>query len=190
MVGNLPNFNRIDVLRCLLSIEKPASRSYLSKELELGEGTIRSILDILKEKGFLISNKEGHSLSQKGKNAVENLKKNIILKKIKNIPLFPDKKAAAIQVKNPKKMEKSVILRDESVRNGAEGALILKYWDKLEFYDLNHDEDLSEIEKEFELKKNDIVIAAYSSSYKLAEHGAIAAAVLIEDNLRNFLNKF
>ncbi len=190
MVGNLPNFNRIDVLRCLLSIEKPVSRSYLSKELELGEGTIRSILDILKEKALLVSNKEGHSLSQKGKNSVENIKKRIILKKIKSISLFPDKKAAAIQIKNPKKMEKAVVLRDETVRNGAEGALILRYDDGLKFYELEHDGDLREIEKEFELKKNNIVIAAYSSSYKLAEHGAIAAAVLIEDNLKNFVDKF
>ena len=48
MVGNLSNFMRIDVLRCLLKIEKPISRLKLSEILELGEGTIRSILDILK----------------------------------------------------------------------------------------------------------------------------------------------
>ena len=46
MVGNLPNFTKLDVLRCLFRIEKPLSRSALSESLELGEGTIRSILDI------------------------------------------------------------------------------------------------------------------------------------------------
>ena len=46
-----------------------------SKILDLGEGTIRAILDILKKNKLLESNNKGHYLSAKG---------NIVVKKIKN----------------------------------------------------------------------------------------------------------
>ena len=76
MVGNLSNFTKIDILRCILRINKPLSRSQLSKALNLGEGTIRSILDILKKNKILMSSKKGHYLSAEG---------NAIVKKIGNI---------------------------------------------------------------------------------------------------------
>ena len=78
------------------------------------------------------------------------------------------------------------MLRDEAVKNGAEGALILKYDKKLEFYDSNYKEDLSSIESKFnktDLNKDDIVIVAYADSYKLAEHGALAAAISLDYSL-------
>ena len=50
MVGNTPNFSKYDVLRCFLRLEKEIGRQELAKELSLGEGTIRSILDILKKR--------------------------------------------------------------------------------------------------------------------------------------------
>jgi len=86
MVGNLANFTKMDLLRCLLRIEKPVSRSFLSKSLELGEGTIRSILDILKEKGYLQSNNTGHYLSEKGKTIVKKIKDRIDIEKIEPFP--------------------------------------------------------------------------------------------------------
>tara|TARA_B100000315_G_C14593565_1_gene597365 strand:- start:2217 stop:2792 length:576 start_codon:yes stop_codon:yes gene_type:complete len=189
MVGNLSNFMKIDLLRCLLRIENPVSRSHLSKSLELGEGTIRSILDILKGKGFLESNNMGHSLSEKGKSTLKKIKDNIDIEKISKINLFPDKKSIAIHVKSPNKIEKTVILRDEAIKNGAEGALILKYDKKLKFYDMDYKEDFSQIETEFDLKKNDIIIVAYADSYKLAEYGALAAAVILNKPLANTINK-
>ena len=38
-----------------------------------------------------------------------------------------NKKNVAVHIKNPNKIGKSYLLRDEAVKNGAEGALILKY---------------------------------------------------------------
>ena len=79
------------------------------------------------------------------------------IEKISKINLFPDKKSIAIHVKSPNKIEKTVILRDEAIKNGAEGALILKYDKKLKFYDMDYKEDFSQIETEFDLKKNDVI---------------------------------
>ncbi|MEK6948965.1 MAG: DUF4443 domain-containing protein [Nanoarchaeota archaeon] len=189
MVGNIANFTKIDLLRCLLRIEKPVSRAFLSKSLELGEGTIRSILDILKSKGYVESNNIGHYLSKTGIKFVEKIKDDITLKKIDDIALFPNKKIITLQIKNPAKTVNVVALRDEAVKNGAEGALILKFDKKLRFYDSNYKENLSEIESKLKVSKNDLVIVAYADSYKLAEYGAIAAAISINNPLADIINK-
>jgi len=183
MVGNIANFTKIDLLRCLLRIEKPVSRSYLSESLELGEGTVRSILDILKEKNYLESNNIGHYLSEKGNNIVKEIKNNINIKEITSNKLFPKKNSIAIHIKNPNKAVNVVSLRDEAVKNGAEGALILKFDKKLRFYDSEYKEDFSDVENKFDLEKNDLVILTYADSYKLAEYGALAVAINIHKGI-------
>lgn len=190
MVGNLSNFTRNDTLRCLLRIGKPVSRSQLSKTLDLGEGTIRSILNILKEKNLLVSNNKGHFLSENGNSIVNEIKDSIDIKKIDLTNMFPNKKKIAIHIKKSNNVKKSSVLRDEAVKNGADGALILKYDKKLRFYDSDYKQDFSDIESKFSLNKNDWVIVTYADSYKLAEHGALAVVVYVDKNLRNIIGKF
>jgi len=190
MVGNLSNFTKVDILRCLLKIDKPLSRSQLSNLLNLGEGTIRSILNILQKKGFLASNNQGHYLSSKGENIVKKIKGSISMKEIALNSLFPDKKKIALHIKNPKKIEKSYVLRDEALKNGADGALILRFDKKLMLYDSDYKENLDEVENKFDLSKNDLVIVAYADSYKLAEHGALAAAANLNTDLKNIMQEF
>lgn len=190
MVGNLSNFTKVDILRCLLKIEKPLSRSQLSSLLNLGEGTIRSILNILQKKGFLASNNQGHYLSSKGDNIVKKIKGSISMKEITLNSLFPYKKKIALHIKNPKKIEKSYVLRDEALKNGADGALILRFDKKLMLYDSDYKENLDEVENKFDLSKNDLVIVAYADSYKLAEHGALAAAANLNTDLKNIMQEF
>ena len=190
MVGNLSNFTKIDILRCLLKIDKPLSRSQLSNLLNLGEGTIRSILNMLQKKGFLASNNQGHYLSSKGENIVKKIKGSISMKEIALNRLFPDKKKIALHIKNPKKIEKSYVLRDEALKNGADGALILRFDKKLMLYDSDYKENLDEVENKFDLSKNDLVIVDYADSYKLAEHGALAVAANLNTDLKNILQEF
>ena len=190
MVGNLSNFTKIDILRCLLKIEKPVSRAQLSETLDLGEGTIRAILDILKKNKLLESNKQGHYLSKQGDSIVKKIISTINIKKIDLNNIFPDKKKIALHIKNPDKVDKPYILRDEAVKNGADGALILNYDKKLILSDSGYNQDFSGIESKFILKKNDIVVITYSDSYKLAEHGALAVAIALNSDLKNLMQKF
>lgn len=190
MVGNLSNFTKIDILRCLLKVEKPVSRSELSKTLDLGEGTIRAILDILKKNKLLESNKQGHYLSIKGSTIVKKINNSINIKKINLIDACLKGKKIAIHIKNPVRIDKSYILRDEAIKNGADGALILFYDKKLKLYDLDYKRDFSEIEKKCDLNKKDIVVVAYANSYRLAEHGALAAAICLNNDLKNIMRRF
>ena len=190
MVGNLSNFTKIDTLRCLLKIENPISRIELSKILGLGEGTIRSILNILKKNNLLESNNKGHYLSEKGRNIIKKIKDNINLKEITLNDPYPNKKKIALHLKSPDKLIKSYILRDDAMKNGADGALVFNFDKKLELYGSDYDRDFSDMEGMFDLGKDDLVIAAYADSYRLAEHGALAAAIELNKDLKAIMQKF
>jgi len=190
MVGNLSNFTKIDTLRCLLKVEDPVSRIELSKILGLGEGSIRSILNILKKNNLLESNNKGHYLSEKGRNIVKKIKDNINLKEITLNDPYPNKKKIALHLKSPDKLIKSYILRDDAMKNGADGALVFKFDKKLELYGSDYERDFSRIEDMFDLGKDDLVIVAYADSYRLAEHGALAAAIELNKDIRDIMQKF
>ena len=190
MVGNLSNFTKIDILRCLLRIEKPVSRSQLSKILDLGEGTIRAILGILKKNKLLESDERGHYLSAEGNAIAKKINNALSMKKVDLINIFPNKKKMAVHIKNPGKISKSYVLRDEAVKTGADGALILNYDKKLRLCDLDYKQDFSGIEDKFDLARNDLVIVTYADSYKLAEHGALAVATELNSSLSNIMKRF
>ena len=66
MKKNMPKFDEIDILRVFLKVNKFPGRKQLAAELDIGEGSLRSILDILKKKRLLESNYQGHKLSKTG----------------------------------------------------------------------------------------------------------------------------
>jgi len=193
MVGNLSNFTKIDVLRCLFNLENPVSRTNLSYNLDLGEGTIRSILDILKKNNFLDSDKKGHSLNDNGLKILGKVKNSLDMVKVSLNDLFPGKKKIAAHIKNikNKNIGKSYELRDIALKNGADGALILTFNEKLELYDYDDSEmnNFEEIEGKFKLNNDDLVIIAYADSYRLSEHGGLAVAIELSDSLKVALDK-
>tara|TARA_Y100000310_G_C20515884_1_gene731166 strand:+ start:422 stop:1012 length:591 start_codon:yes stop_codon:yes gene_type:complete len=194
MVGNLSNFTKIDVLRCLLKIEKPVSRSRLSSVLDLGEGTVRSLLDILKSNDLLTSNKEGHFLNKKGQEITNKIKDKINMEQVELKDTLQNRKNIAVHIKHikNKNIGKAYELRDIALKNGADGALILEYDKGLKLYgleDSDNDVHFQEIEHKFELRLGDIVVITYAASYKLAEHGVLAVVIEICDGIKNTIEK-
>ncbi|MBI2108101.1 hypothetical protein HYT54_03155 [Candidatus Woesearchaeota archaeon] len=188
MVGNKPNFNPYDILRCLFRIEEGISRQLLAKSLELGEGTIRTILDILKDRKLIESSKKGHFLSSQGRNALNDLKKSISLpKKIESEHIYKNLRKCGIALKGVKELANTYRLRDIAVKNGSEGALILKFEKRL--YAPESDYDYSWLEKSFELESGDILALAFADSYSIAENSALAVASELNPSLKSFINR-
>ena len=128
MVGNIPNYTKYDILRCFLRLSGNVGRLELSKELGLGEGTIRTILDILKSKNLLDSTKKGHFLSKEGIQELNLILNNIESPKIiESRVIYPEYKKIAVLLKKSHELKEVYRLRDIAVRNRAEGALILKF---------------------------------------------------------------
>jgi len=180
MVGNTSNYNEFDVLRALLKINANVSRAELCKSLELGEGSIRGILNELKSKKLITSTKQGHSLSNKGKKAIENILKNIGLPKKVNLKMYEEFKKVRIIIKNIKNYMQSYRERDVAVKNGAEGAIILTNKNGKLDLGFKCNCNLSELEKDSIINKDDIMIVAWADSYRNAENSALAAAMSLK----------
>jgi len=114
-------FFATEVLAVFLKLNTRKSRASLSKEAGLGEGSIRTILNILKHKNLIESNRKGHIHSQAGAKAYSAIRAAFSVSATDVI-----KGAYCIHVKPPLKEQKSYKLRDIAVRWGAEGAIILK----------------------------------------------------------------
>ena len=193
MVGNLPNYSKIDILRCFIRLGVGTSRQHLAKELGIGEGTIRTILDILKSEGLLDSTKKGHFLSTKGIKLQAEIFKKISAPKILEIDgIYPGYKKIGVQIKNSKKLAELYRLRDIAVKNGAEGAIILKFENRLYIPESQDDDNnkYEEIEKKFNFENGDVLVIGFSGNNKNAETGALSIAVELSGILQKFINKF
>lgn len=189
MVGNSPNFTKIDVLRCFLKFSRNIGRQELARELELGEGTVRTILEELKSKNLLDSTKKGHFLSKKGKETLKRAYECIGMPKIIAVHgIYPNFKKIGVQVRGAASLKGLYRLRDIAVKNGAEGAIILEFDKRLYAPESGYEQDYKELEKCFDFRDSDALIIAFSEQKRKAENGALAIAVEINSALKKILN--
>jgi len=180
MVGNIPNYDSIDVVRVLFQIKSPVSRYDLMKRVGLGEGTIRSILDILKKNKMITSDKKGHALSKKGSDMINQLAKTMSFPKQVFLKMYEKEKSSSLLLKNIKCKRSGCRERDIAVKNGSNGALLFKGNFIIEGY------NFKELEKEYKkLNRNDLLIVCFADNYNTAERSVIAVAYAL--NIR--LNK-
>src|SRR3989338_3881260 len=125
MVGNLSNYTKLDILRCFLNIRTGTSRNEIVTSLDLGEGTVRTILDSLKNRNLITSTRNGHSLTYKGLSLLGKINSMVELKDAA-LDEYKHLKKSAIRLR-ASSSKKEYELRDIAVKNGAEAALVLRY---------------------------------------------------------------
>ncbi|MGC9209057.1 MAG: DUF4443 domain-containing protein [Nitrososphaeria archaeon] len=176
----------VDTLRALFILEsKSMGRKTLSKKLGVGEGYIRKIIRKLEERKYIRTSRMGTSLSDKGRELLNELRNAI--RPLGRIQLAEHKGAFGIVVrKAADKVVKGLEERDEAIRYGAAGAMILTYQnDKLWFPSLDCVTDkYPEIDSSVrraagELHEGDVVIVAWGDNEIDSERGAYAAALLL-----------
>lgn len=188
MVGNRPNFNSFDVFRCFLLIDERIGRAEISKKLELGEGTVKSILNILKNKKLIVPTNKGHVLSNKGSNVLKNINEIMDMpKELVSKKIYPENKKTGIVVKKYNKNLKIYILRDTAVKNGADGALIFNYEKTLTLPESESEDDFSELEDVFDVRKNNILILSFAEDSRTTENSALAVAFEMNKSLRTLI---
>jgi hypothetical protein len=190
MVGNISNYTKIDILRCFLAIDKDISRGELVHSLNLGEGTVRTILDILKEKKFIDSTRQGHALTKKG----EDIKNRIfeIISPLKKLPvsIYADYRKIGSIIRGIDTKNVTIEKRDIAVKNGAEGCMIFSYTNKLNLLIFNLHQNFNFLSKYFEFKPGDILIITFAASYKWAEISNLAVSTELSLNLKRIFNSF
>ncbi|AAL81237.1 hypothetical protein PF1113 [Pyrococcus furiosus DSM 3638] len=119
--GAYPEYTLEDALAVLFLAKEPIGRKQISEILELGEGSVRTLLGRLTKKDLIRSKQRGHFLTTWGhevKKKIEELFSEPIEVTVDGFP------GVAIIVKNPGGF-KSLELRDEAIKFDAKGAMIL-----------------------------------------------------------------
>ena len=179
-VGPLPRFAESQVRRALelIAERKGLGRKQLAKELEIGEGSVRTILDRLKKQGFITSSRGGHSITAKGR---RELGKALEFTRIDAGDLtVGDVDVATVVRKAAAKVKRGIEQRDEAIKAGADGATMLIFkGGKLRFPDgilEVRPEVGDELMRTFKPREGDVIIIGTARDAVKAEAGAKAAA--------------
>jgi len=170
----------------LLSEYKRLGRYQISEILSLGEGVVRRILKRLRDKGFVTTSRGGTSLTLRGKELLKAIFRKFDIKKVAevNVTKIIGSGYSGIGVCCSTLSQNVLKIRDEVVRGGAEGALILKfergkltipYLDKEEIPGMH--EFVESVTKTFELSDGDVVIVGFNKKLGRALMGAIRATL-------------
>lgn len=190
MVGNISNYTKIDILRCFLAISEGVSRIELVSALELGEGTIRTLLNILKNKNLIQSTRQGHSLTKKGIQIKKEMLHSISIPKKIKFSLYPRYKKIAIRIHSISTERITIEKRDEAVKNGADGCLIFSYLKGLHLLIFKLDLNFTELENQLEMSDKDVLVVTFAKSNKWAEISCLAVALSIDNKLKKLFSSF
>ena len=189
MKGPQRQFDEVHILRTLLILEKEkrVGRKELVKKLNLGEGSVRSVLKYLMRRDYATSAvAKGHSLSQKGEQLVAKLHGFVLGPKIidaKNLTI--GSKDVAVLVRNAaQKVKLGINERDAAIKIGSLGASVLIFKNKeLKFPGQTKLEVKNkELYKSFKFEEEDVLIVGTDNTYDKAENAAIAALFSLMGN--------
>ncbi|MCS7097926.1 MAG: hypothetical protein NZ922_02980 [Candidatus Methanomethyliaceae archaeon] len=186
--GPSPAFSLVHLIKTLLLLENESmGRQTLSRYLNLGEGSVRTIIKRLSEKGLIFVDPVGGcSLTELGHDLVKKIREVIISEREINLKDFEIKSQAwAIHIRPMFNMTINITkLRDIAVKNGADGMLIFSFRDSkislpLVYEDISRDfpEVRDLLIKSFELRDGDLIFVGFAENRKLAELSTLAAAI-------------
>jgi predicted transcriptional regulator len=190
--GPLPSFQVFHIIKALELISHASTgRGLLAKELGIGEGTTRTLIDRLKNEGMITTSKTGCSLTKKGKEVWKEVREALPSKtELEKSKLTLSTCNVAILVKGKiGKIKLGMEQRDAAFLTGAKGAttLIMKEG-KLTMPSGDVDiakeypDTYGRIMDALKPKEGDAVVIGSADTRQTAEYGAIAAAwTLIDD---------
>jgi len=179
-IGPLPRFADVHVKMALELIgkHKRIGRKQLAEELDVGEGSMRTILDQLKNRGLITSSRGGHSLMAKGERALSKPFEFVHVN-VGNLTMGKVNVATVVRGAAAKVM-RGIEQRDEAIKAGADGATVLIFKrGRLRFPD-----GFFEVKKEasdallsvLRPREGDTVIIGSADDVAKAEAGTKAAA--------------
>lgn len=192
--GPAPSFQVFHVIKILeLVADSSVGRGLLSKELAIGEGATRTLIERLKEENLISVSKAGCTLTQRGRELWKEIKEIFPAKtKLEKSRLALAACNVAILVKGKtNRIKMGMEQRDAAFLAGAKGAttLVMKRGKLMmpgESKDIEAKADPDTYRKIIDSLKPrecDVIVIGSAATYAEAEYGAIAAAwTLIDDN--------
>ena len=170
-----------------LDESKPLGRKKLSAMLNIGEGSTRTVLDILSEQEFISIDKNGVILTDKGADARDMVYMEVSPITTKSLTI--NDYDCAVRVPHvAKKVSFGCEERDVAIKSGASGATTLIYSNgNLIFPGSDYPVDVnmeSALEEKFRMRNDDVIIIGTANSPENAEKGAVTAALHLIGGLR------
>ena len=168
--------------------KKTIGRNRIAKEIEVGEGAIRTIIDHLKEANLITTSRQGCNLTEKGMRLWEKIEQMFPKRvKVKRTVLNNSKYNFAFLIKNSAhKIKSGIIQRDAAIMGGADRAtVIVSKEGKLAIKSVSRDiekdfpEASKKILKDLSPENNDVIIVAGADSAIRAKRGAFAASWIL-----------
>ncbi len=183
--------DRKDILLLfILGSEKQVGRYTLKDMLDLQgrEGIVRSMLETLKSKGFIKSDRRGSALTKIGIDYLKTLMADMGIVMVKRLDfdcLGVGPEAFGVQVRGFSLSELDLLdIRDSAVRGGAKGAILFVFQNKQlslpSLYDdlSKIDEKLSQrLQKTFDMIDGDMLIIGFDENPWRSLEGALSATL-------------
>ncbi len=186
--GPLPRFADFHVQMAigLIARHDQISRNQVADKLEIGEGSVRTILNRLKEQGLITSSRGGHSLTKKGRHLVSNPSEFV---QVDAGDLTVGKVNVATIVRNAaSRIKLGIEQRDEAIKAGAKGATVLVFEvGRLRFRDAFVEVGVKASQaliSPLKPREGDVIIIGTADDLGRAESGAIAAARTLRKRAR------
>ena len=186
--GPLPSFSILHMLKMLelIATKGPVGRNKLSKELKLGEGATRTMIERLAEKEMLTILKEGCVLTEKGKK-MWTAYSRIFPKKIrlaKNELTLSDCNIALLVKDCGDKVTAGMEQRDAAVVVGAKSATTLLVRDGKLIIPVVSDSVAKDfpkankqIMKSLKPEEKDVIVVSGADTWEKAEYGVLATSL-------------
>lgn len=180
--GPLYRFNDYHVYKVLstLSDGRRLGRKQLSDRIGVGEGSMRTIIDYLRDENLVDVKQTGIKISKKGQEFIGRLPLQVYT--LDTVDMTLGQKSVAVQVRGMgHKIKSGIEQRDQAIIAGAEGATtVVVKGDRLMVEDFDLDKERPDaagaIRRLFDLADGDVIIIGTSANVQRAEEGALAAA--------------
>ncbi|MCQ2052475.1 MAG: DUF2111 domain-containing protein [archaeon] len=185
--GPIPKFTNYHIWKTLmiLDIKNSVSRKKLSQKLDIGEGSTRTILNILKNQEYIQVARNGVTLTKNGSHFKKTVQFDVTYTLIPEITI--DAYDCAIRIPfAAKKITYGYEERDVAIKAGASGAttLICKNGELI-FPDSNYSVSSAvtkTLREKFAINNDDVIIIGTANTPEKAECGAVTAALNVINN--------
>jgi len=185
--GPLPTFNVLHVIKTLeiLAREGIVGRFKLSQELEIGEGSVRTLLKRMKEAGLVQFSRSGCTLTSKGQDLWKEINSKIAAKaEINRTEVTVGSHNVAILIRDAgNRVTSGIEQRDAAIKAGALGATTLVMrGGRLQIPAISEDvsrdfpEAYRQVMETLHPQEGDAIVIGSADEPRKAEYGALAAA--------------
>ena len=180
--GQTPDFTKTHVLLAILTIgEEKIGRKLLSRELRLGEGTVRNLIHRLQDEGLISTTRHGTSLTEKGEKFLELISSIICGIPIHETQLTVGEYNYAVIIRDKaQQIRLGIEQRDQAIISGAKGATTIKFKEGefiLPGVDTELDTAVKEKLKTLRPENYDVIIIGTGETLFNAKMGAYSAGL-------------